>query len=186
MFICSSHDYVLFFTTKGRVYRKKCYEIPEGSRTSKGTNIVNILPLEADEKVASMIRVPAFEDGQFIVFVTRKGIIKRTELNAYNTTRKGGVIALTINDGDELAWVRLTNGNNDLIVGTKEGIAIRFNENDVRPMGRSCLLYTSVCKGQASFPRIPHPLLLRLINSFIFSIERCLNYEIHLQPAKAL
>lgn len=137
MFICSSHDYVLFFTTKGRVYRKKCYEIPEGSRTSKGTNIVNILPLEADEKVASMIRVPAFEDGQFIVFVTRKGIIKRTELNAYNTTRKGGVIALTIDDGDELAWVRLTNGNNDLIVGTKEGIAIRFNENDVRPMGRS-------------------------------------------------
>ncbi len=136
MFIINSHDYVLFFTDKGRVYRLKCYEVPEGSRQSKGINIANLLPIAPDEKVTSMIRVPEFDEDKYLIMVTRKGIIKRIALNAYNTSRKGGLIALELNDGDELAWVRMTDGNSQVIVATKKGMAIRFNETDVRPMGR--------------------------------------------------
>ena len=136
MFILNSHDYVLFFTDKGRVYRLKCYEVPEGTRQSKGINIANILPISPDEKVTSMIRVPAFDEDKYLIMVTRQGIIKRIELNAYNTARKGGLIALELNEGDELAWVRMTDGNQQVIVATKKGVAIRFNETDVRPMGR--------------------------------------------------
>ena len=136
MFVINSHDYVLFFTDKGRVYRLKCYEVPEGSRQSKGMNIANLLPIAADEKVTSMIRVPEFDEDKYLVMVTKQGIIKRISLNAYNTARKGGLIALELNEGDELAWVRLTDGNQQVIVATKNGLAIRFKETDVRPMGR--------------------------------------------------
>lgn len=136
MFIINSHDYVLFFTDKGRVYRLKCYEVPEGSRQSKGINIANILPISPDEKVTSMIRVPEFDEDKYLIMVTRQGIIKRIALNAYNTARKGGLIALELNEGDELAWVRMTDGNQQVIVATKKGVAIRFNETDVREMGR--------------------------------------------------
>lgn len=136
MFIINSHDYVLFFTDKGRVYRLKCYEVPEGSRQSKGINIANLLPISPDEKVTSMIRVPEFDEDKYLIMVTRQGIIKRIALNAYNTARKGGLIALELNEGDELAWVRMTDGNQQVIVATKKGVAIRFNETDVREMGR--------------------------------------------------
>lgn len=136
MFVINSHDYVLFFTDKGRVYRLKCYEVPEGSRQSKGMNIANLLPIAADEKVTSMIRVPEFDKDKYLVMVTRQGIVKRISLNAYNTARKGGLIALELNEGDELAWVRLTDGNQQVVVATKNGLAIRFEETDVRPMGR--------------------------------------------------
>ena len=136
MFVINSHDYVLFFTDKGRVYRLKCYEVPEGSRQSKGMNIANLLPIASDEKVTSMIRVPEFDEDKYLVMVTRQGIIKRISLNAYNTARKGGLIALELNEGDELAWVRLTDGNQQVVVATKNGLAIRFEETDVRPMGR--------------------------------------------------
>ena len=136
MFIINSHDYVLFFTDKGRVYRLKCYEVPEGSRQSKGINIANLLPISNDEKVTSMIRVPEFDEEKYLIMVTRRGIIKRIALNAYNTARKGGLIALELNEGDELAWVRMTDGNANVIVATKKGVAIRFKETDVRPMGR--------------------------------------------------
>ena len=136
MFISNSHDFILFFTDKGRVYRLKCYEIPESSRQSKGMNIANLLPISTDEKVTSMIRVPEFDEDKYLIMVTRQGIIKRIELNAYNTARKGGLIALDLNEGDELAWVKMTNGDNDVIIATRLGMAIRFNENDVRPMGR--------------------------------------------------
>lgn len=136
MFVINSHDYVLFFTDKGRVYRLKCYEVPEGSRQSKGMNIANLLPIAADEKVTSMIRVPEFDEEKYLVMVTRQGIVKRISLNAYNTARKGGLIALELNEGDELAWVRLTDGNQQVVVATKNGLAIRFEETDVRPMGR--------------------------------------------------
>lgn len=136
MFVINSHDYVLFFTDKGRVYRLKCYEVPEGSRQSKGMNIANLLPIASDEKVTSMIRVPEFDEDKYLVMVTKQGIIKRISLNAYNTARKGGLIALELNEGDELAWVRLTDGNQQVIVATKNGLAIRFEETDVRPMGR--------------------------------------------------
>ena len=136
MFIINSHDYVLFFTDKGRVYRLKCYEVPEGSRQSKGINIANLLPLASDENVTSMIRVPEFDEEKYLIMVTRQGIIKRISLNAYNTARKGGLIALELNEGDELAWVRMTDGNDQVIVATKKGVAIRFKETDVRAMGR--------------------------------------------------
>ncbi|MGN1130697.1 MAG: DNA gyrase subunit A [Ruminococcus sp.] len=136
MFICNSHSYVLFFTDKGRVYRLKCYMIPEGNRTSKGMNIANVLPIAPDEKVTSMIPVKEFEDDKYLIMVTKYGIIKRIELNAYNTARKGGLIALDLNEGDQLAWVRMTDGNQQVLVATKKGMAIRFDENDVRAMGR--------------------------------------------------
>ena len=136
LMITGSHDYILFFSDKGRVYRLKCYEIPEGSRQSKGMNIANLLPITADEKITSMIRVPDFEEDKYLIMVTRQGIIKRISLNAYNTNRKGGLIALELNEGDELAWVRMTDGTDSIIIATKKGYAIRFDENNVRPMGR--------------------------------------------------
>ncbi|WP_277668711.1 DNA gyrase subunit A [Caproiciproducens galactitolivorans] len=137
MFVINSHDYVMFFTNLGRVYRLKCYEIPEGSRTSKGMNIANLLPIMQNERVTSMIRVPEFDEESYLCMVTRNGIIKRTRLSAYNTARKGGVIAIDLDEGDELSWVRLTDGETQLLVATRLGMAIRFDERDVRPMGRA-------------------------------------------------
>ena len=137
MFLCSSHDYVMFFTSAGRVYRLKCYEVPEGSRTSKGMNIVNLLPLAPEEKVTAMIRVSEFEGDHYLCMVTRKGIIKRTRLDAYSHARKNGLIAIDLDEGDELAWVRLTDGYQRLIVATRLGMAISFDENDARVVGRT-------------------------------------------------
>lgn len=137
MFVANSHDHVMFFTNLGRVYKLKYYEIPEGSRTSKGMNINNLLPLSADESVTSMIKVPDIESEQYLVMVTRNGIIKRTELSAFSHARKNGLIAIDLNEGDELAWVRLTDGNKELVVATRNGMAIRFHETDVRVMGRA-------------------------------------------------
>ncbi|MBR6736707.1 MAG: DNA gyrase subunit A, partial [Oscillospiraceae bacterium] len=137
MFTCSTHDFLLFFTTRGRVYRMKSYEIPESSRTGKGTNIINLLPLEADEKVTSAIKVSEFDEEKFFCMVTRQGTIKRTSFAAFKNIRKSGLIAIGLDDGDELAWVKMTDGNDELIVATYEGRAIRFNENDAREMGRN-------------------------------------------------
>ena len=137
MFVCSSHDYILFFSNFGRVYRLKAYEIPEGSRTAKGLNIINVLPLQPDEKITVMLNVKEFDEEKYLCMVTKKGIIKRSLLNNYNTSRKGGVIAVVLDEGDELRWVQLTNGNDDVVVATHNGVAIRFNENDARPLGRT-------------------------------------------------
>ncbi|MDD2418384.1 MAG: DNA gyrase subunit A [Oscillospiraceae bacterium] len=137
MFICSSHDYVMFFTSAGRVYRRKCYEVPEGGRTAKGINVVNLLPLEAEEKVTAMIHVSEFEQDKYLCMVTRKGIIKRSRLSAYSNARKNGLIAVTLDDGDELVWVRVTDGYQSLIVGTRMGKAIHFDENNARVIGRT-------------------------------------------------
>ena len=138
MFTCSSHDYIMFFTTKGRTYRLKGYEIPEGSRQSKGMNMVNILPLTDGEKVSAMIRVPEFEeDNYYLCMVTKNGIIKRTELDAYKNVRKNGVIAINLDDDDELAWVKLTEGGENLIIATKKGMSIAFREDDARVIGRT-------------------------------------------------
>ena len=137
MFTCSTHDYVMFFTSDGRTYRLKGYEIPEGSRTSKGMNIVNLLPITPDVKVNAMIREPEFSEGQYLCMVTRKGIIKRTELEAYRNVRKNGVIAISLDENDELAWVHLTSGEDDLLVATRKGMSIRFHETDARPLGRT-------------------------------------------------
>lgn len=137
LFISSTHSHVLFITNKGRMYRLKCYEIPEGSRNSRGINIVNLLPLDGDEKIAYMIKVDDFEEGQYLVFATRNGLIKRTKLVAYKNVRKNGLIAITLNEGDELAYVRLTNGESELLISTKNGMAIRLAENKIRPLSRS-------------------------------------------------
>jgi len=137
LFICSTHDYIMFFTTKGRCFRLKSYEIAEGSRTSRGTNIVNLLQMDPDEKVSSMIKVSSYDDEHYLVMVTRKGIIKRTELTAYRNVRRMGLIAIGLDEDDELAWVRQTDGGSELIVATKNGMAIRFSEQDARPLSRT-------------------------------------------------
>ena len=136
MFVINSHDYVLFFTNKGKVYRQKCYEIPEGSRTSKGMNVANLLPIESDEKVTAMIKLKEFEENKYLILITKLGIIKKVEMNAYNTARKGGLIAIELDEGDELSGVKITNGDDDLIIASKLGKSIRFNEKDVRAVGR--------------------------------------------------
>ncbi|MCI8360396.1 MAG: DNA gyrase subunit A [Clostridiales bacterium] len=137
MYVCSSHDYVLLFSNLGRVYRMKAYEIPEGSRTAKGMNIINLLPLQPEEKITNILPVSEFDDERYVCMVTKQGFIKRTKLQAYNTARKGGVIAITLGEGDELCWVRITGGGDQLIVATKKGMSIRFKESDARPLGRT-------------------------------------------------
>ena len=135
LFIASTHDYVLFFTNRGRVHRKKGYLIPEAGRTARGTNIVNILPLEPGEKVTAGITVHDLEEDN-LLFVTKQGTVKRLELNCLNTARKAGIRALTLGEGDELIAVLKTTGNEDILLATAHGMAICFNENDVRIMGR--------------------------------------------------
>ena len=139
MFVGSTHDYVLFVTDKGRLFRIKGYTIAEGSRTSKGTNIVNLLQLAEGEKVTNMLcqSKDTANEGGFVTMVTKQGLIKRTPLEQYANIRKSGLIGIALNEGDALAWTRLTSGHDMLIVATRNGQAIRFNEEDARPMGRS-------------------------------------------------
>ena len=135
VFSASTHDYILFFTSHGKVHRKKGYQIPEAGRTAKGTNIVNILPLEPGETVTAGITVHEFDDDN-LMFVTKQGTVKRVLLSSLNTARKAGIRALTLNDGDELISVMKTNGENNILLATRDGMAICFNETDVRIMGR--------------------------------------------------
>lgn len=139
LFTCSTHDFIMFFTNFGRVYRIKGYEIPEGSRQSKGTNVVNVLQLMPDEKVTAMIKVPDFgqEETYFLSMVTKNGIIKRTELDTYKNIRKSGIIAINLDEGDELGWVKLTQGESNIIVATKKGKCVSFNEEQARLIGRT-------------------------------------------------
>ncbi len=139
LFVCSTHDYVLFFTNKGKMYRIKGYEIPESSRASKGNHIVNILPIDKEEKITAMIKISEVDNESYLVMVTRNGTIKRTSVELYKNIRKGGIIAINLIEDDELAWVRNTTGNEELIVGTAKGKAIRFSETDLRPMGRNTM-----------------------------------------------
>ena len=135
VFSASTHDYILFFTSLGKVHRKKGYQIPEAGRTAKGTNIVNILPLEPGETVTAGITVHEFDEDN-LMFVTKQGTVKRVLLSSLNTARKAGIRALTLNDGDELISVMKTNGENNILLATRDGMAICFNETDVRIMGR--------------------------------------------------
>ena len=135
VFSASTHDYILFFTSLGKVHRKKGYQIPEAGRTAKGTNIVNILPLEPGETVTAGITVHEFDEDN-LMFVTKQGTVKRLELSSLNTARKAGIRALTLNEGDELIAVMKTSGDNNILLATRDGLAICFNENDVRVMGR--------------------------------------------------
>ena len=133
---CSTHDFMLFFTDKGRMYKLKTYQIPEAGRTAKGTAIVNLLQLESDEKVTATIPIKSFDDGKYLMMMTRNGTIKKTPLNEYNTARKGGIRAIELEEDNELINVILTDGNQSVVIGTHNGNAIRFDEADVRSMGR--------------------------------------------------
>ena len=143
LFLASTHDYLLFVTDQGRIYRLKGYQVYEGSRTAKGTNIVNLLPLQDGEQVAGMLSVAKeqmeqhAEHEQYLVMVTKNGIIKRTPLSAYANIRKSGLIAINLNEGDALAWTHITSGENELLVATHNGMMIRFAETDARTMGRN-------------------------------------------------
>lgn len=137
LFVTTTHHNILFFTSRGRVYRLKGYEIAEASRTAKGTAIVNLLPLEKNEKITAVIPVKEFSNNKFLFMATQKGIVKKTELMEFDTARKGGLIAISLDDDDDLIGVKLTNGEQHIIVGTRDGMAITFSEKDVRSMGRT-------------------------------------------------
>lgn len=137
VFTASTHDRIMFFTTKGKAYKIKGYEIPEGSRTSKGMNLVNILPIETDEKVSAMLMIPADAEDEFICMITRNGVIKRTALSDFRNIRKNGIIAINLDENDVLENVLLTSGNDDIYIATHNGLGIRFNENDARVIGRT-------------------------------------------------
>ena len=136
VFTASTHDYILFFTNKGRVHRKKGYQIPEAGRTAKGTNLVNVLPIEQDEKVTAMIHLREFPEDRYLVMVTRAGTVKRIQLSSIHTARKAGIRCITLEEGDELITVRETDGEQAILIVTHDGMAICFKETDVRCMGR--------------------------------------------------
>lgn len=136
LFVTTTHHNILFFTNRGRVYRLKAYEVPEASRTARGTSIVNLLPMDK-EKITAVIPVREFSDKLYLFMATQKGIVKKTELTEYDTSRKGGLIAISLDEDDDLIGVRMTNGQKKIIMGTKDGLAIIFPETDVRVMGRA-------------------------------------------------
>jgi DNA gyrase subunit A len=137
LFVATTHHNILFFTNRGRVYRLKAYELPEANRTSKGTAIINLLPLEGNEQITAVITIKEFTSKRYLFMATKKGIVKKTELMDYDTSRKGGLIAIVLDEDDDLIDVKLTNGEQKIIMGTKDGYAIHFEESNVRHMGRS-------------------------------------------------
>ncbi len=136
LFVTSTHHFIMFFTNKGRVYRLKAYEIPESGRQAKGTAIVNLLQLNGDEKVTTVIPIQEYKEGLYLVMATKNGLVKKTDLMEYDNIRKGGLAAVSLRENDELIDVKLTDGNQDIILSTVKGMAIRFNETDARPIGR--------------------------------------------------
>ncbi len=136
LFITSTHNYILFITNKGRVYRLKAYEIPEAGRQARGTAIVNLLELEGDEKVSAVIPIAEYREGLYLVMATKNGIVKKTDLMEYDNIRRSGLLAVTLRENDELIDVKLTDGSSDIMLVTRNGLSIRFNESEVRPMGR--------------------------------------------------
>ena len=137
LFVTSTHNYIMFFTNTGRAYKIKCYNIPEASRTAKGTAIVNLLQLAGGEKITAVFPVDKDTEGEYLVLATKDGVIKKTPMSDFDNIRKGGIIAQNLRDGDELISVLLSKGDDDLLIGTREGKCLRFNESDVRPMGRT-------------------------------------------------
>jgi DNA gyrase subunit A len=137
LFVTNTHHYLMFFTNKGKAYRLKAYEIPDLSRTARGTPIINLIQIEQGETINAVIPVENFEDDKYLFFATKKGIVKKTPLEDYSNIRKGGLIALSLREDDDLISVRLTDGHQSIIMGTKEGISIQFPEEEVRPMGRA-------------------------------------------------
>ena len=144
IFTCSSHDFILFFTNKGRMYKLKAYRIPESGRQAKGTAIVNLLPLESDEKITATIPINKFEEDKYLTMITKDGFVKKTGLDQYDTNRKGGIIAIGLREGDELIKVALTEEDHNIILATKNGMCIKFSQSDVRPMGRGATGVTGI------------------------------------------
>jgi len=136
LFVTRTHDYILFFTSKGKVYRLKAYQIPEAGRQAKGTAIVNLLELDQDEKITTVIPISEYKEGLYLFLSTKKGIVKKTDLMDYDNIRKGGLIAVSLRENDELIDVQLTDGTKDILLVTRNGLSIRFNEQDARPLGR--------------------------------------------------
>lgn len=151
LFVASTHDYILFFTNKGRCYWLKVYDIPQVGRAARGKHIKNVLELQADENLRAYINVKEFSEQQSVVMVTRNGVIKKTNLSEFSNPRRGGIIALTIEDKDDLVDAKLTDGKRDIILGTKDGMAIRFHESDVREMGRSARGVTGIDLAKKDF-----------------------------------
>ena len=139
LFMTSSHHYIMFFTNTGRVYRLKTYEIPEASRTSRGMAIVNLLQLMPDEKITAMIPIKEYEEGQYLMMATKKGLVKKTNITDYANVRKTGLAAITLREDDELIEVKFTDNDRDVFLVTKYGQCIRFDEKDVRPTGRTSM-----------------------------------------------
>lgn len=137
LFTASTHDYLLFFSDVGKVFWLKVHEIPEAGRAAKGKAMVNLLALSGDEKVTAILPVKEFRDDRYVFMATRQGVIKKTELSAYSNPRQGGIIALSLDEGDKLIGVQITDGHREILLGTRQGIVIRFKEEDVRPMGRT-------------------------------------------------
>ena len=137
IFTASTHDLILFFSNKGKLYRLKGYEIPEAGRTAKGTAIVNLLSLDPGEKISAVIPINNFSEGKYLLMGTKSGLIKKTALTEYNSARKTGLLAITLKDDDELIDVRLTDGEDNVVLVTKKGMSITFDEKDVRPVGRT-------------------------------------------------
>ena len=136
IFTASTHDMILFFTNKGKLYKLRGYEVPEAGRTAKGPAIVNLLSLDPGEKVSAVIPIQNFADGKYLLMATKNGLIKKTALKEYDTTRKTGLQGITLKDEDELIGVRLTDGEDNVVLVTKNGLCITFDEKDVRPIGR--------------------------------------------------
>ena len=137
MVTVKTHDYILFFSNKGKVYKIKGYEIPEFSRQAKGLPIINLLPIEKDEKINSILSISKDDNSNYITFVTRKGLVKRTNIEEFDSIRKSGKIAITLKEDDELLFVTKTDGNNEIVIGSSNGRLVRFNENEIRVMGRT-------------------------------------------------
>lgn len=137
LFVCSTHDYLLFFTNFGRVYRIKGYQVPEAGRTARGLAIVNLLSISQGETITAVVPVKNFEDDKYLVMVTKSGVIKKTDMSSFANIRKAGLTAVNLREGDELIAAFLTDGTKDIFAATRNGMGIRFNENDVRPMGRT-------------------------------------------------
>ena len=151
MFSCSSHDVIFLFTNTGKVFRKKAYEIPASSRTGKGMNVVNLLPLEKGETVSAMVKIPEDEERRYLCMVTKQGVIKRTDIDAYRHIRQNGIIAINLDEGDELAYVEVTDGERELIVATHDGMSICFKENDARLIGRTARGVRAITLAEGDF-----------------------------------
>ena len=150
LFIANTHNYMLFFTDKGKCYWLKVYDIPQGGRAARGRAIVNLIGCEPNEKVEAFVSVKEFDDSHYIVMATQKGIVKKTVLSAYGKPRKGGIYAIEIRDGDKLIEARISNGEHDILLGTSEGKSIRFSENDIRPSGRKTMGVKGIKLGSES------------------------------------